>query len=420
MDRFVLGYAPSLALALQRPRAHAAAHPRVAVVSDPVYAADDRRLHGWRRQRGGNLRGPLAAFAQQAHAPALLGARGARSGKRARGDTTPSSSAASMRPPPGAAACRPAICRCCISRRTRAARSDSPEQSALYLSEYAPDGKLLPIARLTVARHHALPGCAPTWSCCRAARPATVAIARRRRARSHLRIPRQRLAFSGCGAVAHRGRVDRAVHERVLQSLSRDRARGRSAASRAAADARLRQSRGVVEFRGAGKRISVSTRAQLPIDREPKELAYAQSIFPIRVKKAGVAALAATLLLGARLRWQPIRIPTTLAGLARKSRSNLRVPTTRCRSAANSLSSSTRERQRRARLHTHRQRREGPVAHGHGTGLQRHADVTRGQRYCTLEDVKAGNAEVLAACHRLRSQDVAMSPKAAKGKSRAQ
>lgn len=42
-------------------------------------------------------------------------------------------------------------------------------------------------------------------------------------------------------------------------------------------------------------------------------------------------------------------------------------------------------------------------------------NFTRGQRYCTLEDVKAGNAEVLSACHRLRSRDIAMRPAAAKG-----
>lgn len=40
---------------------------------------------------------------------------------------------------------------------------------------------------------------------------------------------------------------------------------------------------------------------------------------------------------------------------------------------------------------------------------------TRGQRYCTAEDVKAGNAEVLATCHRLRSHDVAMHPAAVRG-----
>jgi hypothetical protein len=36
--------------------------------------------------------------------------------------------------------------------------------------------------------------------------------------------------------------------------------------------------------------------------------------------------------------------------------------------------------------------------------------VTRGQRYCTIEDVKAGNAEVLSGCHRLRSRDIALRP----------
>jgi hypothetical protein len=40
---------------------------------------------------------------------------------------------------------------------------------------------------------------------------------------------------------------------------------------------------------------------------------------------------------------------------------------------------------------------------------------TRGTRYCTLEDVKTGNAEVLASCHRLRTRDVAMRPSKVKG-----
>jgi hypothetical protein len=38
--------------------------------------------------------------------------------------------------------------------------------------------------------------------------------------------------------------------------------------------------------------------------------------------------------------------------------------------------------------------------------------LTKGARYCTLADVKAGNAEVLASCHRLRSRDVVMHPTA--------
>jgi hypothetical protein len=41
--------------------------------------------------------------------------------------------------------------------------------------------------------------------------------------------------------------------------------------------------------------------------------------------------------------------------------------------------------------------------------------LTRGDRFCTIEDVKAGNAEVLASCHRLRSRDVALRPAKVKG-----
>jgi len=40
---------------------------------------------------------------------------------------------------------------------------------------------------------------------------------------------------------------------------------------------------------------------------------------------------------------------------------------------------------------------------------------TRGTRYCTLDDVKAGNAEVLSSCHRLRSRDIAMRQSKVKG-----
>lgn len=40
---------------------------------------------------------------------------------------------------------------------------------------------------------------------------------------------------------------------------------------------------------------------------------------------------------------------------------------------------------------------------------------TKGTRYCTAEDVRAGDAEVLSACHRLRSRDVAMHPAVQKG-----
>lgn len=40
---------------------------------------------------------------------------------------------------------------------------------------------------------------------------------------------------------------------------------------------------------------------------------------------------------------------------------------------------------------------------------------TKGARYCTLEDVKAGDGEVLSQCHRLRSREVALKPGARHG-----
>ncbi|HPF27633.1 MAG TPA: hypothetical protein P5528_13155 [Steroidobacteraceae bacterium] len=42
-------------------------------------------------------------------------------------------------------------------------------------------------------------------------------------------------------------------------------------------------------------------------------------------------------------------------------------------------------------------------------------NFVRGSRYCTLSDVKAGNAEVLSDCHRLRSREVAMHASTVKG-----
>jgi len=59
LDEFVIGYAPSLALALQpAPKSSAAPGP-VAVISDPVYASDDRRLMlAAAPGSAGTLRGP--------------------------------------------------------------------------------------------------------------------------------------------------------------------------------------------------------------------------------------------------------------------------------------------------------------------------------------------------------------------------
>jgi hypothetical protein len=40
---------------------------------------------------------------------------------------------------------------------------------------------------------------------------------------------------------------------------------------------------------------------------------------------------------------------------------------------------------------------------------------TKGTHYCSIDDVKTGNAETLASCHRLRSRDVAMRAPRVKG-----
>lgn len=44
------------------------------------------------------------------------------------------------------------------------------------------------------------------------------------------------------------------------------------------------------------------------------------------------------------------------------------------------------------------------------SGCNTSLTFTRGQRYCTVEDVKAGDGEVLSACHRMRSRDVVLRP----------
>jgi len=40
---------------------------------------------------------------------------------------------------------------------------------------------------------------------------------------------------------------------------------------------------------------------------------------------------------------------------------------------------------------------------------------TAGTRYCSADDIKTGDAEMLASCHRLRTHDVAMRPSEEKG-----
>jgi CHAT domain-containing protein len=149
VDRFILGYAPSLALALQGTRATPQRGKRFAVVFDPVYAADDRRLMAANDMRG-ILRGALPPSPNKLtrlphsalEARAVADALGANDTVQLSGfDAT------------GAAVLKLAQGELSVLHfATHAvARADAPEQSALYLTEYSPAGALLTDSTLSVS-----------------------------------------------------------------------------------------------------------------------------------------------------------------------------------------------------------------------------------------------------------------------------
>jgi tetratricopeptide (TPR) repeat protein len=148
IDRFVLGYAPSLALAMEKSRPAKTRNTLVAVVSDPVYAADDRRLSVGRSGDTGTLRSapppssnkltrlPYSAL----EASAVVKAFGSDGTIQLSGFEATAVRVLQL----------PSSELSVLHFATHAeARRDSPEQSALYLSEYTPDGALLPSSRLT-------------------------------------------------------------------------------------------------------------------------------------------------------------------------------------------------------------------------------------------------------------------------------
>jgi CHAT domain-containing protein/tetratricopeptide (TPR) repeat protein len=148
LDRFVIGYAPSFALALQTTAGRQNLGKRVAVISDPVYAPDDRRLPAV--GKGGNFRGPRKPSSNKLtrlpysalEARAVVNAIGAKDTIELNGfDATPQRVLA-----------LPAKDLAVLHFATHAlARKDAPERSALFLSEYSPDGALLPESRLTAS-----------------------------------------------------------------------------------------------------------------------------------------------------------------------------------------------------------------------------------------------------------------------------
>jgi tetratricopeptide (TPR) repeat protein len=148
IDRFVLGYAPSLALAMENARPAKTRNTLVAVVSDPVYAADDRRLSVSRNGGSGTLRSapppspnnltrlPYSTL----EANAVIKAFGSDGTIQLSGFEATATRVLQL----------PSSDLAVLHFATHAeARRDTPEQSALYLSEYTPDGALLPSSRLT-------------------------------------------------------------------------------------------------------------------------------------------------------------------------------------------------------------------------------------------------------------------------------
>jgi CHAT domain-containing protein/tetratricopeptide (TPR) repeat protein len=146
IDRFVVSAAPSLALAL-RPTEHVTGEQlRVAVISDPVYTPDDRRLvvaagdtarfRGGEQPSGRLARLPYSAIEARAVIRAFEGAQvteltGFNATAR-RVIELPSRDLDVLH-----------FATHAVTRR------DVPEQSALFLSEYAADGSPLPSDRLT-------------------------------------------------------------------------------------------------------------------------------------------------------------------------------------------------------------------------------------------------------------------------------
>jgi CHAT domain-containing protein len=145
VDRFVVAAAPSLALAL-RPVAHEIERPRVAVISDPVYTPDDRRLTVATTE-GANYRGADASTERFARLP--YSAIEARAVVRAFAGTDVieltgfNATARRVIELPSEELGVLHFATHAVTRR------DSPEQSALFLSEYAADGTPLSMDRLT-------------------------------------------------------------------------------------------------------------------------------------------------------------------------------------------------------------------------------------------------------------------------------
>jgi CHAT domain-containing protein/tetratricopeptide (TPR) repeat protein len=146
IDRFVIASAPSLALAMQPAVRRASDQMRVAVISDPVYTPDDRRLTV-ASSHIANYRGAESAPGRLARLP--YSAIEARAVVRAFAGTDVIE-LAGFNATTRRVIELPSADLGVLHFATHAvARRDAPEQSALFLSEYAADGSALPSDRLT-------------------------------------------------------------------------------------------------------------------------------------------------------------------------------------------------------------------------------------------------------------------------------
>ncbi|MEO8019034.1 MAG: CHAT domain-containing protein [Pseudomonadota bacterium] len=147
IDRFVVAAAPSLALAMHPAARHPMQQSRVAVISDPVYTPDDRRL-SVAANGAANYRGAEGSAGRLARLP--YSAIEARAVVRAFTGNDVIELAGFNATVRRVIELPSADLEVLHFATHAVARRDAPEQSALFLSEYAADGSLLANDRLTV------------------------------------------------------------------------------------------------------------------------------------------------------------------------------------------------------------------------------------------------------------------------------
>jgi CHAT domain-containing protein len=148
VEHFVIGYAPSLALAMRGAPGRKPKLQHAAVISDPVYAPDDRRLVASIRTDGVMRSAPPLSPNKLTRLP--YSALEARTVAKALGiENTLQLSGFDATPAQVIELASQPLSVLHFATHARA-RADSPEQSALYLSEYSPTGALLEDSQLSV------------------------------------------------------------------------------------------------------------------------------------------------------------------------------------------------------------------------------------------------------------------------------